>query len=282
LGCKATYEKWIEKVLGIGKKSMPVTPFQAKIAKLLSVNRSDDSYLAGGAALHFEPNSIRFSQDLDYFHDSEIKVAQSYESDLKLLSKANISVSVEMHQPGYIRVIARQGKDATKIEWAHDSAWRFLPTIFFEDRGYCLQPIDLAINKVLALAGRDEARDFLDVMHADQTILAMPGLVWAACGKDPGFSPDSLLELLRRKGKYQASDFKPLKLNFEINLQHLKQQWLSAIDRTFDALQYLPTSEVGCLYYDTTKRLFVVPDRKIPPSIVPHFATKGGILPKIL
>ncbi len=112
-----------------------------------------------------------------------------------------------MRQPGYIRVIARQAQNATKIEWAHDSAWRFMPTQFMEDRGYCLHPIDLAINKVLALAGRDEAGDFLDVLHAHHQILGLPGLVWAACRKDPDFSPGSLLELLQRKGKYQPSDF---------------------------------------------------------------------------
>jgi hypothetical protein len=27
-----------------------------------------------------------------------------------------------------------------------------------------LHPIDLAVNKLLALAGRDEARDFLDIL----------------------------------------------------------------------------------------------------------------------
>ncbi len=63
---------------------MPVTAFQAKIAKIISVNRSSDSYLAGGAALHFEPNSIRYSQDLDCFHDSEIRLAEAYAADHRL------------------------------------------------------------------------------------------------------------------------------------------------------------------------------------------------------
>ena len=38
---------------------MPLTDFQKALARLLSVNRSPDSYLAGGAALHIEPNSQR-------------------------------------------------------------------------------------------------------------------------------------------------------------------------------------------------------------------------------
>ncbi len=47
---------------------MPLRPFQAKVALLLSENRTEDSPLAGGAALHFMPNLLRFSVDLDYFH----------------------------------------------------------------------------------------------------------------------------------------------------------------------------------------------------------------------
>lgn len=50
---------------------MPLTPFQGRILSLLATNRSEDSYLAGGAALHITPRSKRYSNDLDYFHDSE-------------------------------------------------------------------------------------------------------------------------------------------------------------------------------------------------------------------
>lgn len=46
---------------------MPLTPFQAQLAELLSKNRTEDSHLAGGAALHAQPDSIRFSNDLEFF-----------------------------------------------------------------------------------------------------------------------------------------------------------------------------------------------------------------------
>ncbi len=60
---------------------MPLTRFQSQIALLLSKNRSEDSHLAGGAALHFAPNSLRYSMDLDYFHDSEERVATAFQAD---------------------------------------------------------------------------------------------------------------------------------------------------------------------------------------------------------
>jgi hypothetical protein len=36
---------------------MPLTPYQEQIARLLSANRSFDSYPAGGAAIHIEPRT---------------------------------------------------------------------------------------------------------------------------------------------------------------------------------------------------------------------------------
>ena len=243
---------------------MPLTPFQSELAKLLSVNRTFDSYLAGGAAIHFEPNSIRYSQDLDYFHDSEKRVAEAFAADEAILLANDIAVKREMHQPGYIRVIARRREEASKIEWAHDSAWRFMPTYFREDLGFTLDPIDLAINKVLALAGRDEPRDFIDVLYAHYHTLPLPGLVWAACGKDPGFTPNSLLELLQRKGKYQPDDFKRLRLKQAVDLPAMKQDWLAGLKLTKDSIAAFPSDEVGALYFDKHENKFVIPSSPRP------------------
>jgi hypothetical protein len=145
---------------------MPLTAFQAAIAELLAVNRSSDSYLAGGSALHIEPNSKRYSNDLDYFHDSEERVAKAVRDDTRLLEQSGYEVEVLMQQPGLARAIVRKGDEATKLEWAHDSAWRFLPTVRNERSGFQLSSIDLAINKLLALVGRDEPRDYLDIHEA--------------------------------------------------------------------------------------------------------------------
>jgi hypothetical protein len=40
---------------------MPLTDYQSSLARLLSANRTFDSYLAGGAAILIEPNTVRFS-----------------------------------------------------------------------------------------------------------------------------------------------------------------------------------------------------------------------------
>ena len=133
---------------------MPLTGFQAALGRLLAVNRSEDSYLAGGAAILAAPNTQRYSHDLDFFHDSAARVASAYADDHDLLTDHGHEVQLELSQPGYIRAVVRRGDEATKVEWAQDSTWRFMPVLQSEAFGFQLHPIDLATNKVLVLAGR--------------------------------------------------------------------------------------------------------------------------------
>ena len=46
---------------------MPLTAFQGAVLTLLAPQRSDASYLAGGAALHIGPAGERFINDLNFF-----------------------------------------------------------------------------------------------------------------------------------------------------------------------------------------------------------------------
>lgn len=260
---------------------MPLTEFQKTLAALLSANRTEDSYLAGGAALHFAPNSKRYSNDLDFFHDSEKRVAEAFAKDSQTLKNAGYSLQIEMNQPGYIRATLAKDNTTTKVEWAHDSAWRFMPTILNKAVGFQLHPIDLAVNKVLALAGRDEARDFLDILHIHQEILPLGALAWAASGKDPGFTPSSLLELLKRRGKYREEDFSRLHLAKPVKLTELKTSWLQALEQAEQFIKSRPASEIGCLYYAPKRKMFVAPDVKQQhDDIKLHYGRPGGVLPE--
>lgn len=102
--------------------TVPLTGFQRILLALLARTRTPDSYLAGGAALHFKPNSVRYSRDPDFFHDSTERVASAFAEDEKLLKEAGYSLDIEISQPGFIRAVVRRGADATRIDWAHDSA----------------------------------------------------------------------------------------------------------------------------------------------------------------
>jgi hypothetical protein len=260
---------------------VPLTDFQARLARLLSAGRTPDSYLAGGAALHVEPNTTRYSNDLDYFHDSEERVASAFADDRRTLIAAGYDVEIEISQPGYVRATVRKGGGSSKVEWAHDSAWRFLPAVRHETTGYNLHPIDLAINKVLALVGRDEPRDFLDTLHVHRTVLPLGALVWAATGKDPGYTPLGLLDLLRRRGMYRPEDFERLRLSRPVDLRALKIEWREALEQADTFIRSRPPGEVGCLYYSRKVDGFVAPDPADPGDALPHYGRPGGVLPAV-
>lgn len=260
---------------------MPLTEFQSRVSQLLAGLRTSDSYLAGGAALHIRPESFRYSNDLDYFNDSVARVASAFDADRAALEAAGLTVDVLLERPGLVRAIARGGAEATKIEWVFDTAFRFLPLVRSPIAGLLLHPIDLAINKLLALVGREEPRDYLDTLHAHQTILPLGALVWAACGKDPGFSPELMLDLLGRKGRYRPEDFSRLHLTSQPDLRVLKQVWLEALAATDAFIRSRPSDDVGCLYWSPSSDKFVG-SLPLPEDAARHFGRPGGLLPIVM
>jgi len=263
---------------------VPLTTFQQQLlADLATGSPPDTGYLAGGAALHFEPNSTRFSHDLDFFHDSVERVALAFARDSATMGAAGYALRVAVSQPGFVRATVTRRGESTRIDWAHDSAWRFMPLVRDPLGGLLLHPVDLAINKVLALVGRDEPRDFVDALFAHDRILPLGALSWAAVGKDPGFTPLSLLELLKRAGRYRPEDFSRLDLRVPFDLVAARESWRAALDGADIFCRSRPPDEMGCLYWSRAEERFVMPQLEESGSgdIVPHFGTPGGVLPTV-
>lgn len=263
---------------------MPLTGYQHRLLADLADGSSEEGYLAGGAAMHFAPNSVRYSDDLDFFHDSEERVARAFTADRGRLEALGYEVQVEVSLPGFVRAIVTRGRDATRVDWAHDSAWRFMPLVRDPLGGLLLHQVDLAVNKVLALAGRDEPRDFVDMLFAQDRILPLAGLCWAAPGKDPGFTPLSLLELLKRRGRYRPEDFERLRLVEPFDLVRAKGEWLAALADTEAFARSRPGDEAGCLYHSAASGRFVVPEpgRSLEEQrVTPHFGAPGGVVPRV-
>jgi hypothetical protein len=263
---------------------VPLTTYQRTLLATLADSPTDERYLAGGAAMHFAPTSTRYSDDLDFFHDSEARVASAFAADRATLQLAGHAVDVELSLPGFVRAVVHREDQATRVDWAHDSAWRFMPLVRDELGGLLLHPVDLAVNKVLALAGRDEPRDFVDMLFVHRRVLPLGALCWAAAGKDPGFTPLSLLDLLKRRGRYRPEDFSRLRLVEPFDLVRNKETWLGALDDAEAFVRERPPEESGCLYYATRQQQFVVPrhDASLPDQqIALHFGSPGGVLPRM-
>ncbi len=261
---------------------MPLTTFQRAVARLLAANRSPESHIAGGAVINRGEASLRFSNDLDIFHDVAASVAASAETDAQTLQGAGYSVEWALHKEGIVKAEVSRGQDRLRLDWTNDSAFRFFPVQPDEDFGYCLHPADLATNKVLAFAGRTEIRDFLDILFIDQTYLSLGAVLWAACGKDAGFTPPLLLDQANRHSRFQESDLKSENLARPVDLRELKKQWLTARERAVRLVERLPEEELGCLYLgqDNQPR---TPDPDSPdfPRLQRHFGSIRGAWPKI-
>ena len=143
---------------------------------------------------------------------------------------------------------------------------------------------DLHSPKVLTLAGRDEARDFVDILYAHENILPLGALIWAAVAKDPGFTPASLLEQLKRRGRYQPEEIDRLVLAAPLDLVKTKADWRAALADAAEFIRARPHEEAGCLYYSPCNDCFVAPSSEFAlekQGLVPHFGQPGGVLPRV-
>ena len=173
---------------------MPIAHFEKKILRLLAANRNPESFVAGATVLLGADDSHRRSQDIDLFHDAAESVKAASEADCVTLEENGYQVQCEIVEHTFRRALVAQEGAATKLEWVFDSAFRFFPVEADAELGYALNFWDAATNKALALAGRGELRDYLDVLHLHQRHLSLGALAWAACGKDTGYTPHFLIE----------------------------------------------------------------------------------------
>jgi hypothetical protein len=261
---------------------MPLTAFQREVAHILAAHRNPESHLAGGAVINRDDCSPRYSSDFDIFHDAAESVAICADADAQALRTAGLDVEWALRQEGFYRAEVRRGESRLRLDWATDSAFRFFPVVPDPEFGYCLHTADLAVNKVLALAGRTEFRDFLDILYLDHTYLSLGALVWAACGKDRGYTPPLLLDLANRHARFQESDLQGEMLAQPLDLRDLKQQWLTARDRAESLCLRLPEQELGCLYLGAEQQPVAPdPDAGEFSTLNRHLGSVRGAWPRI-
>jgi hypothetical protein len=261
---------------------MPLTPFQREVALLLASHRNPESHVAGGAVINRLDNSPRFSADLDLFHDVANRVRNSAEADAAILGAHGFLVEWLLQQPALYRARVSRGAEQLKLDWCLDSAFRFFPVQPDPVFGYCLHQADLATNKALALAGRSEIRDFLDILYLHEHYASLGALCWAACGKDQGFTPWSLLDMAKRHSKFREAELASENLAQPVNLQTLKQSWLAAAADAEALFARLPVAEVGCLYLGQEgSPVTPDPESEAFPTLVRHFGSVRGAWPNL-
>jgi len=250
--------------------------------------RSGESYIAGGVPLSVYSDSKRLSKDLDIFHDTAEALDRSWKKDVSLLQAAGCNIVFLRNAPSIVEAIVSRGDDRLRIQWVRDSAYRFFHLQKHPVFGLTAHPFDLATNKVLALGGRMEVRDWVDTISASDNIQQLGFLVYSACGKDPGYSPSSLLAEAGRSAKYSLAEYDTLEFDGERpDFQALLRKWKDILCVAAEIVEALPPEEAGkcvlrrdgLLYtYDTVKGL-----RRNIDSKLLHFrgGSIGGVLPSV-
>jgi hypothetical protein len=261
-----------------------LTTFQKRVLARIAKHRSPQSVVAGGAALNRK--APRLSRDLDMFHAAIEHVDAAAKQDVDTLRKAGFTVEMT---PGFARgrleAIVRGSKpdEFTRLEWSVDSAFHFFPPVPDPEFGVRLHDVDLAVNKVLALAGRQEPRDVVDVVYLHTHGYPLAALAWAAPAKDPGFTPDLILDEISRNSRIDPSRLTDEVFSTEkISPVEIKKVLLAAIAEARDLFLTLPPDQMGCLYLDADLKPHMPNPRDVEMHRLHlHRATLGGAWPAI-
>jgi len=227
---------------------MALTPFQRDVCRTLANQRRDrgESYVAGGAALNEVLAADRLSRDIDLFHDSEEALAAGWDTDRRTLAAAGFGIDVIRERPSFVEAIVTRGPDTVLVQWTRDSAFRFFPLLEHAEFGLTLHPFDLATNNVLALVGRLEVRDWIDVITCADRLQPLGYLAWAACGKDPGFSPHAILAEAARSTRYSIDEVSALSFaGHPPDAADLSQRWREHLRSAAELVAVLPGDRVG-------------------------------------
>ena len=235
---------------------MALSPFQLEICRLLASRRAPErlpqSYLAGGATLNALLDTPRLSRDVDLFHDTLEALDATWNLDRSTLLSAGYSLEITRERPGFVEALAARDGESVLLQWVRDSAFRFFPLMPHRDLGLTLHPFDLATNKILALVGRIEARDWVDALECHRHVSPLGLLAWAACGKDEGWNPQLILEEAARNGRASPLEWSQLEWQgAPPNPIEFKTQWRAALADASQIIEILPVETLGMTVLDS-------------------------------
>ena len=268
---------------------MALTEQQEVILRLLARNRIEnpESYVAGGLALNYKLDTPRLSRDIDIFHDSNKAMVRSWEMDRDTLVANGFDVKPMRILEYFIEAEVSKDGRRMEVQWGTDSAYRFFPLQPDPVVGFTLHPLDLAANKLSALVGRTEPRDWIDVITAIKELQPFACLLSVACGKDPGFSPTSMLEYVARRRYNQVEIDEKIIPKGTYDAGELCRFWHEAVESTRKVLVDFPRAEVGKAVMTKDGKLFKGDDEALKSALAAselefHEGTIGGAWPRII
>ncbi|HEU0038799.1 MAG TPA: hypothetical protein VFR76_05965 [Verrucomicrobiae bacterium] len=173
-----------------------------------------------------------------------------------------------------------RGGEVLEIDWAADSAFRYFPIERDAQLGWRLHLFDVATNKALALSARTETRDYVDIVELHKTY-PLPAICWAACGKDPGFSPLSLLKMMKRFARVSPTELDKIKAR-KLDPVALKTAWIEMSDRAememIRVADEKPDLPIGVAFVDAAGKPGWI---GVDPSLRVHAPSVRGCWPTV-
>ncbi len=198
-----------------------LSPLQERIARIIAgLSEAEDFALAGGGALIVRGDIDRKTRDLDFFGLSAAAVDRLVPVAELALREAGLRVTRVQEGPGFARFVIEDEDDRTELDLASDAR------LFPADRGPGFQILsaeELAADKLLAVFGRAEARDFVD-LEALEDRFGLDRLFELAGEKDRGFEPTVFAEMMDRFGRLGRAEFQLDDVQYE-ELSRLVEAW---------------------------------------------------------
>lgn len=122
-------------------------------------------YLTGGTALGRYYLNHRYSEDLDFFTNSDPRFGDF----LKIIwanigQRFNVDHSSALITEDFARIFIQEDGVFLKIEWVNDVKY-YAGTYRDFKFGRIDNPINILANKLTAITGRDEPKDIFDILH---------------------------------------------------------------------------------------------------------------------
>lgn len=254
---------------------MPLSKLQQRVLSVIAAKRDPESYVAGGVPINRA--GPRISSDIDIFHDREERVQAAAEADAAVLAAAGFATRWIRRTPGLCTLEISEGTAATKLDWAFESDYRFFPTVPDPQFGYMLHEADLAMNKVSAAVSRRVVRDAVDLVTIHERILPLGAAIWAACDKFPGWSPEGLINEIRRTAQYRREEFEEIEPAEPIDPAVIALKLREGLASAEEFVLRMPTEKAGLLFLKGDRA--VQPDPAHLADYVEHRAQRRGHWP---
>lgn len=219
-----------------------LTPLQIRaLSEFAKQPDSNQFYLSGASALAGFYLGHRRSGDLDLFTSEQPLIRPVAGQFWTSLQNRGLQVQIVRTFESMAEAVLSSGQEQTRVQLVHESPFRLEP-LSLQYEGVAIDALpDLAANKLLALFGRAEPRDFVDVyLLTERGFFETSRLIEMAKKKDPGLDAYYLAVAFQKASELPDDaaklpvelltplDMKSLKAFFESQALQLLRQGLSS------------------------------------------------------